>query len=103
MSLVELSEQPDGVVLPVKARPGARRNAIDGVHAGALKVSVAQAAEKGKANAAIIALLAKEIGVSKSEIQLSSGATNSQKKFLVKGISAKELANRLDEIIGADE
>ena len=103
MTLVEFTEQRDGVVLPVKARPGARRNAIDGVHGGALKVSVTQAAEKGKANTAIIALLAKEFGVAKSAIQLLTGATNSQKKFIVQGLSAKALANRLAEIIGADE
>ena len=103
MDSLDLTQQREGVVLPVKARPGARRNAIDGVHAGALKVSVTQAAEKGKANAAIIALLAKEIGVSKSAIQLSSGATNSQKNFLVKGISVKKLLERLSEIIDAGE
>ncbi len=85
----------------VRAHPGARRNAITGVHAGALKISVTQAAEKGKANAAIAALLAKRLGLAKSRIEVLSGHTSSQKRFLVRGASSTSIARKLDEQVGS--
>ena len=50
--MIRLVTNSSGVVLPVKAQAGARRNAITGEHDGALKVAVSQVPEKGKANAA---------------------------------------------------
>jgi uncharacterized protein len=57
--MIDLLETSDGVVVCVRAQPRARANAIRGEQAGALKVSVTQAAEKGKANRAILDLLAR--------------------------------------------
>lgn len=89
--MIDLEEREDGVVLPVKAHPGARRNEIRGGQNGMLRVSVTQAPEKGKANKAIVALLAKELSLKKSQIELLSGETSSQKRFLISGISLAEL------------
>ncbi len=83
MQLLELISRPDGVVLPVRATPAAKRNAIGGVHAGMLKVCVTAPPDDGRANAAIIELLAKSLKISKSRVQLLSGATQRQKKFLL--------------------
>ena len=52
----------DGSILPVVAQPGARRNAVLGERAGALRVAVTAPPDKGKANAAILALLAEVLG-----------------------------------------
>ena len=75
-----------GVVIRVKARPGARRNALAGLHHGAFRIDVTAAPEKGKANDAIIALLAKNFGVAKSSIELISSPANPQKRFLIAGL-----------------
>jgi uncharacterized protein YggU (UPF0235/DUF167 family) len=87
----------------VKAQPGARRNEVRCVQDGVLKVCVTQAPEKSKANKAIIELLAKWLGVKKSQIELIAGQTASQKKFLVRGIEMAELAHRIETAIGASE
>ena len=76
-----------------------RKNALRGVRAGALQVSVTQAPEKGKANQAIIALLAKALEARKSQFELIAGAASPQKKFLVRGISAAELAQRIERVL----
>lgn len=76
-----------GVVIAVRAQPGARKNAITGEHDGALKVAVTAAPDKGKANEAIAALLARGFGLPKSAVELMSGPTARQKKFLLRGIS----------------
>ena len=88
---------PSGVVIRVKARPGARRNGFAGVHADALRIAVTAAPEKGKANEAIIALLAEAFNVAKSQIELISSPANPQKRFLIAGLdlaAAEELLTR---------
>ena len=56
--MIDLAAHPEGVLLPVRAQPGARANAIRGTMSGMLKVAVTQVAEKGKANDAVIETLA---------------------------------------------
>ena len=93
--MIELEPHAEGVILPVRAQPGARRNEVRGEQDGMLKVSVTQAPEKGKANKAIIALLSKSLGLRKSQIELLSGETARQKRFLVRDIETDELQTRI--------
>ena len=92
---LQLETRAQGVVLPVKAQPGARKNELRGVQDGALKVCVTQAPEKGKANKAIIETLAKTLKLKKSQIQLVSGELASQKKFLVEQIDEATLRQKI--------
>jgi uncharacterized protein len=96
MTLPLLEPHPNGTILRVRAHPGARRNEIRGVQDGMLKVSVTQAPEKGKANKAVIELLSKKLGLKKSQIELLSGETSHQKRFLVREITTEELAARIE-------
>ena len=96
---LDLEETVAGVVLPVQAQPGARKNGITGVHAGRLKVAVTQAPEKGKANQALAKLLAELLDLKKADVALLSGDTNSHKKFLLTGMTADELRARLRALI----
>ena len=67
----------DGLLLLLRAQPGARRNGFAGLmqtrEGPALRVAVTEAAEKGRANRAIIALLARALGVPKSAITMVRG------------------------------
>ena len=100
--MINLEQREDGVLLPVKARAGGAKNGITGTHDGALKVMVTQAPEKGKANQAIVKLLAKSLGLQKSQITLLSGQTSPQKSFSIAGVSAAELRERLQPLLGND-
>lgn len=86
--MLNLQATPEGILLSVRATPGAKKNAIQGIHDGMLKVSVTAAPEDGKANAAIVVLLAKKLNISKSRVQLVMGATQRQKKFLLIDVEA---------------
>lgn len=97
--MVELQEIPGGVIIPVRAQPGAKKNAVTGVHAGQLKVAVTQAPEKGKANQALIEVLAEALQVPRSRISLISGATSGQKKFRVEGIDLASLCDRIATLL----
>lgn len=100
-SLVNLKPHQRGVILPVKARAGARRNAVTGQHDGMLQVSVTQAPEKGKANTAISKLLAKSLGVRAAEVELLAGATSPRKQFLIANAEIEELRVAIDERLSA--
>lgn len=97
---LELETRSEGVVLPVKAQPGAGRNELRGLQDGALKVCVTQIAEKGKANKAIVEFLAKALKLRKSQIELFSGELSTQKKFLVTELDAEELRAKVETALG---
>ena len=93
--MIDLAPHAEGTVLPVRARPGARRNEIRGEQDGMLKVCVTQAPEKGKANKALIALLAGGLSLRKSQLELIAGETSAKKRFLVRDVTPEELARRI--------
>jgi uncharacterized protein len=97
--MIELTETADGLLLPIQAQPKAKKNAIVGIHDGRLKVAVTQAPEKGKANDAILKLLAKSLELRQSQLDLVSGETSSKKAVRVTGIDAEMLRSRLDGLL----
>ena len=94
--MIHLQSTSDGVLIPIRARAGARRNAVEGEHGGMIKVSVTAAPEKGKANKAIVALLSDLLRVPKSSIQVVAGATSNRKRVLVHGATLANVRAALD-------
>ena len=101
--MIAVSAHAGGTVLPVLAHAGAKRNAILGERAGALRVAVTAAPERGKANEAIQKLLAQTLDLKPGRISLISGATSRQKKFLLDGIEPDELKLRLAALVPETE
>lgn len=81
--------------LQIKVSPKSSRNAIQGWNGDALKISVTAAPERGKANAAVVALLAEQLGIAKSRISVTGGHTQSRKTLAVEGLDAQALRERL--------
>ena len=82
-------------LLHIKAVPGARRDEIAGPLGERLKVRVAAAPEDGKANKAICALMAKQLGVRTGAVTLLRGQSNPEKTLRVSGVTAIEAARTL--------
>ncbi len=101
--MLDLQTHSDGAILPVRAQPGARRNEVRGIQDGAVKVCVTQAPEKGKANKAIVEVLARWLGLRRSQIELISGETASHKKFLIREVSPEELSERIKTLLAEDK
>lgn len=97
--MIELTDHADGVLVAVRAQPGARKAGVLGEQAGALKLAVTVPPEDGRANAAIVELLRELLGVKRSQVELFSGATGRNKKVLVRGVTMAELATKLTELI----
>jgi len=97
------SHHGDGMVLLVRAQPGARRSEVRGEQNQALKVAVTQVAEKGKANKAIVDLLSKTLGLRKSQIELLSGHTSAEKRFLIREVTEDQLRAKLATLVEPQE
>lgn len=92
MGELNIRQRGNTVVIKVKVVPGSSRTAMTGMLDGMLKVKIAAPAEKGKANAALVELLAKELQVKKTAIRILSGLTSSVKEIEIEGISAEQIA-----------
>lgn len=97
--MIALLDHAEGVIVPVRAQPRARKVGVQGEQAGALKVAVTAPPEDGKANQALVAALATALGVRRSQVELASGLTSRDKKFLVRGIAKAELAARIAALL----
>lgn len=85
-----LRRHGDHVRLTVRLTPNGGRDAIDGWETGAdgeshLKARVSDPPDKGKANKALVALIAKAAGVPKSAVSLVSGDTQRKKILRIEG------------------
>jgi uncharacterized protein (TIGR00251 family) len=85
----------DGCTLSVRVHPGARKNGVTGVHAGAVKIALTTPPVDGKANEALIAFLAEALHLPRARIVLVSGLTSRTKTVRITGKSAAEVAAAL--------
>src|SRR5262245_59857901 len=97
--MIAFGEHPEGVVLQVRAQPGARKNAVLGEHAGALKIAVTAPPEDGRANLALVELLRDKLGLKRSQIELIAGVTSRDKRYLIRGVTRDELTARVSEFV----
>ena len=93
--MIALSQHPEGVILPVRAQPGARKTGVLGEHGGALKIAVTAPPEDGRANAALIQTLREALDLKRSQVELLSGLTSRDKRFLIRGLTVEEVRERL--------
>jgi uncharacterized protein len=83
-------------LIRVKITPRSSRNQIAGKERDFYKVKVTSAPVEGKANDALIELLAEELDVPKREIEIVSGKTGRLKTIRIRGLTAGEIAQALE-------
>jgi uncharacterized protein len=81
----------DTLTLRVKAKPGARQDAVLGVRGAELLVSVRAVAEKGKATAEVARVIADALGVPREGIVLRLGGASPHKVFQAPAAAAAAL------------
>jgi uncharacterized protein len=87
--------------LRLRISPGASRSEIVGRHGEAWKVRVAAPPESGKANDALVELLASTLGVSRSGVEILAGHGSRDKTVVVHGLGDEEIAARFAAPAGA--
>ena len=85
-------------LLPVRVQPGARRRGPAGVWNGHLKLAVTVPPEKGRANAAVVALAAELFGLRASAVELVRGHSARQKTVRL-ARAPETVQRRLDELL----
>lgn len=90
-----------GVILRVYVQPKARRAQIIGLHADRLKLAVTEPPDKGKANAAVVELVAEAFAVAPSRISLVRGETSRQKDVLIQGLTLAQATTTLQSVLGS--
>ena len=69
----------EGIEIGIKAVPNAKINVIEGIRSGLLKVKIAAAPDKGKANQELIKVLSKKLKIKKSFVRIIKGEKSRQK------------------------
>ena len=90
------SNPGDSCTLKVRVQPKASRNLVDGYEEGTLRLRVTAPPTEGKANAGVIALLAKTLGVSKSKLQIIRGYGSRDKVVSVDTLTEQEVRRRIE-------
>jgi len=94
---LEARETADGVTFPVRVQPRSPKEGIAGERAGALLVRLGAAPVEGAANAALVRLLARALGVPGSSLEIVRGEKGRDKLLRARGVSldrVRELATR---------
>jgi len=96
---LKLCDSPSGCRLALRVRAGARRERIAGIHGEALKVAVSAPPERGRANRAVVELLAGMLGLPAGRVRMVAGERSPDKIVLVEGLSSRELKQRLAALV----
>jgi uncharacterized protein YggU (UPF0235/DUF167 family) len=89
--------------LRVRVHPGSRVARIQSWQGDVLRVDVTEAPERGRANDAVIRLLAEALGVTKAEVSIRTGHASRDKRLDVAGLEADELRARIDRSLRESE
>lgn len=94
--MVEIEESAGCVRFDVRVAPRARRDAVLGEHDGALKIALTAPPVDGEANAALIAFLAKRLGIAKRDVVIVRGESSRQKRVEARGVAADRVRALLE-------
>ena len=93
-----LSLHGDGVLLQLSVMPNAKRTEVDGLHDGALRVRLAAPPIDGRANEALVAWLAKSMGVARRDVVVLRGESSRRKQVAI-AVSHDAAARWLAEVL----
>tara|TARA_B100001167_G_C16752917_1_gene297187 strand:- start:87 stop:356 length:270 start_codon:yes stop_codon:yes gene_type:complete len=81
---------------PVKVQPKASRDQVVGYRDGVLQLRVTAPPDKGRANAAVVALLADALGVAKSRVRIVRGQSSRDKVVTVESLTPEDVRGILE-------
>ena len=95
LRLLKVVPTATGCRFPVRVQPRASRDEIVGIQEDHLRVRLAAPPVEGQANAALVDVLAKRLGVRRSAVTIVSGETGRLKWVEVGWLAPEELVRRL--------
>ena len=101
--MINLKESKKGLTFDIQVIPHASRAEISGVQEGAFKLKVTAPPVEGAANKACIKLLAGELGLKKSQMEIFSGSKSRRKTVMVKNIVKVDLELKISNLLTANK
>ena len=98
-TMFPVKESKNGLTFDIQVTPRATRAGIAGVQDEALKVKVTALPVEGAANTACIKLLAKELDLKKSQMEIFAGQKSRRKTVIVKDVSRAELEKKIKGVL----
>lgn len=95
MGKLKITGTEDGVTFAVRVVPRASKDEIVGIHGDVLKIRLTASPVEGRANKALIAFLADQLGVRKSQVEIVAGATSRRKMIHIAGLSLQGVKEHL--------
>jgi len=89
--MIEIAERDGSVVFAVRVVPRASRDAIEGEHAGALKIRLTAPPVEDRANEALRRLLAARLNVPISAVRIVAGERSRTKRVAIQGASSAKI------------
>lgn len=83
------------VTIDILVQPRASRAKIGPMHDGRLKIAVTSPPVDGEANAAVIELFAKRLGVPRSSVEIVAGASSRRKTIKIANVTEQQIAELL--------
>ena len=81
---------------PIRVQPKSSRDQVVGYREGVLQLRVTAPPDKGRANAAVVSLLAESLGVAKSRVRIVRGQTSRDKLMTVESLSPEDVRGTLE-------
>jgi uncharacterized protein (TIGR00251 family) len=95
MEQLRIQQAGNSLIFSVKVVPRSSKTAFVGVLGDMLKIKLAAAPEKGKANELLIDFLAQTLGIKKNTVKITSGLSSQVKTIRITGISVEVLFEKL--------
>ncbi|MBN1574288.1 MAG: DUF167 domain-containing protein [Deltaproteobacteria bacterium] len=89
--MINTVKKNNDIIFTVQVRAGCRREGITGEIDSALKVEVTAPPVEGKANNAVVKLIAKSLGLPKTAVKIESGEKSKIKRIRVTGATPEEI------------
>jgi uncharacterized protein len=98
--LVSTDRSIPAVQISIRAVPNAGRDACAGIMDDGVtwKIRLAAPAIDGRANGALLDFLGKTLGIPRSKIKLTSGASSRSKRVRIEGIALEMVTERLTTV-----
>lgn len=95
--MLNLVEDKDGVILPVRIQPRSSKDEIVGAYNGALKLKLTSPPVEGEANRRCIEFLAKRLKIGKSQIEIIKGEKSKNKMIKIIGLTKADVLKSFKE------
>lgn len=94
--MIDITSKGDACSFSISVKTSSKNSLIAGEQNGILKIEVTAPPVEGKANGAVIKLIAQSLDVAPSRVSIVAGQKSKKKRIVVSGIDPASIARLVD-------